>query len=267
MKLRDRQDRVERGLSFHKSSKGSPFQEASTHVRGDIDVAGAMFLIDSVDYQRYDTIQSPALRTGVDLRFLFETSIRHKDTLVAEFVAIAIPVGARCRDVGVALSSFFQDKGFSANLAFGPPFLNKQNGSALGVTVRKSNVVASLAQFVSKLGFQTNSAGIMHCFSTFGQVVFELSQSTKLSLLGVHKMSKLSKQGAGLGAMTIPIGMLRQQKLSETSVSEDGQQIETNEKGDLLDGSVALILESELDTSTRIGGWIEMKQSNTRLLE
>lgn len=75
-------------------------------------------------------------------------------------------------------------------------------------------------------------------------------------------MPKLSSQGFSLGAMTIPIGILRRHKLSETSMEEDGPQI----KRDLLNGSVAVMLETELDESTRIGGWIETRQSNIRHL-
>ena len=120
--------------------------------------------------------------------------------------------------------------------------------------VKKSNVVASLAQFVSGLGLPTNCSEITNCFGTFGQVVYQLSQSTKLSLLGVHKVPKLSNQRLRLGAMTTPFSIFRQRKLSETSIEENGLQIDTYGEGERLDGSVALMLESELDESTRIGG-------------
>lgn len=135
MKLRDRQDKVERMLTFYKSAKGSPFQEASTHVRGEVDVLAALLMMDSVDEQKIEAIERSGIRTGIQSRFTFETTIREKDTFVAEFVAsekelggtfggplslskilyaanvsdwfsaVAIPVGARCRDVGVATSS------------------------------------------------------------------------------------------------------------------------------------------------------------------
>ncbi|XP_027148985.1 uncharacterized protein LOC113749441 isoform X1 [Coffea eugenioides] len=297
MKLRDRQDKVERMLTFYKTSKATPFQEASTRVRGDIDVVGAMFMVDNFDDQQHQTVQNAGIRTGVDLKLVFETVIREKDMLVAEFVAVrkdqgntlerplslgkllysanvsdwfsavAIPMGATCSDVAVDMSSFHKDKGFSEYSAYGPPFLNQKNGSALGIMVKKSNVVASLAQFVSGLGLPTNCSEITNCFGTFGQVVYQLSQSTKLSLLGVHKVPKLSNQRLRLGAMTTPFSIFRQRKLSETSIEENGLQIETYGEGERLDGSVALMLESELDESTRIGGWIEMKQSNTRHLQ
>ncbi|KAI5640400.1 hypothetical protein M9H77_00186 [Catharanthus roseus] len=295
MKLRDRQEKVEQLLSFYKASKGSPFQEASTHVRGEVEVAGALLMIDNIDQQSRDTVQTAGIRTGVDLRFVFESTIRQKDTLVTEFVsgekgqenvlarslslakvlyvanvnnwfsAVAIPVGGQCRDVGVATSSSHQGKGLTQYSAFGPPFLNQHNGTALGVMVRKSNVVASIAQFVSAPLCQTNSARFMHCFSTFGQVVCRLSQSTKFSLLGVHKVPKFSNQRVSFGAMAVPLGVFKQHK--RFAVEEDGPQIGMLGKENLLDGSVAMMLESELDESTRISGWIEMKQSNSKCLQ
>lgn len=138
MKLRDRQDKVERLLTFYKSSKGSPFQEASTHVRGNVDVLGAFFIMDDIDEQKYDAIQRSGIRTGIDARLRFETAVREKDQLLAEFTAnrtgangtgdmlggplslakvlyaahfndwfsaVAIPMGAQCRDVGFATST------------------------------------------------------------------------------------------------------------------------------------------------------------------
>lgn len=135
MKLRDRQDKVEKILSFYKSSKGSPFQEASTHVRGEIDVLGALLFMDDDSQQNFNAIKRAGIRTGVHSRLTFETAIREKDTLVTEFVSsvtghddvlgsplslakvlyaanisdwfsvAAIPVGAHCRDVGISTNS------------------------------------------------------------------------------------------------------------------------------------------------------------------
>ena len=134
MKLRDRQEKLERELAFFKSSKGSPFQETSTHVRGEFDAVGALLMIGTIDGTKCRAIER-AIRTGIDSRLTFETTIHEKDTLVAEFVgsergqksilgsplslakvlyaahisdwcsAVAIPVGGRCRDVAVPTSS------------------------------------------------------------------------------------------------------------------------------------------------------------------
>ncbi|CAI9116984.1 OLC1v1018288C1 [Oldenlandia corymbosa var. corymbosa] len=296
MKLRDRQDKVERMLSFYNSSKGNLFQGASTQVRGSMDMVGAMFLMDSTDDQRVKMIETSGIQTGLDLRLVFETTIRQKDMLVAEcladgkfqnsiverplslsrvlyaanvsdwFSAVAIPLGARCKDLGVAMTSSIEEKGFSEYSAYAPSFLNQKNGCALGVMVKKSNIVASLGQFVSELGSQQTS-GTARCFSTFGQVVYQLTQGTKLSVLGLHKMPKLATQRLNLGAMTLPVGSLRPSN-SERAVELDYDlEVGTSKKEDLLDGSLALMIESELDETTRIGGWIEIKRANNRHLQ
>uniref|UniRef100_A0A3Q7G093 Uncharacterized protein n=1 Tax=Solanum lycopersicum TaxID=4081 RepID=A0A3Q7G093_SOLLC len=63
MKLRDRQEKLERELAFFKSSKGSPFQETSTHVRGEFDAVGALLMIGTIDESKCDAIEN-AIRTG-----------------------------------------------------------------------------------------------------------------------------------------------------------------------------------------------------------
>ncbi|KAL2523636.1 hypothetical protein Adt_08690 [Abeliophyllum distichum] len=293
MKLRDRQDKVERMLTFYKSAKGSPFQEASTHVRGEVDVLAALLMMDGIGEQKFEAIERSGIRTGIQSRFTFETTIREKDTFVAEFVtsekglggtfegplslskilyaanigdwfsAVAIPVGARCRDVGV-LTSSHEDRALTDYSSFGPPLLNQHNGSAIGIMVRKSKVVASLAQFFSGLGVHHNSARLTRSLSTFGQVVYQLSPITKLSLLGFHKESRLLSQRVSLGALAIPVSLFEQNISSETSMEEESA---TTGKGRMLDGSIALMFESERDENTRIGGWIEMKSSNPRYLQ
>ncbi|CAL5384666.1 unnamed protein product [Camellia sinensis] len=298
MKLRDRQDKVERVLSFYKSSKGSPFQESSTHVRGEVDVLGALLMMENVDQESCDAISRAGMRTGVHSRFTFETTIRQKDTLVTEFVVngtgqddvlgsplslakvfyaanisdwfsvVAIPVGAHCRDVAVAVNSPYEKKKALTNYSsLGPPLLNQHNGSAVGVMVRKTNVVASLAQFVTGLGMHPGSVGFMRCFNTFGQLVCQLPRNTKLSLLGIHQVSKFSTQNVRLGALAMLVGILKHRQVPETSSEASSAAIGTQMAEIVSTGSMALMLESELDESTRIGGWLEMKRSNPRYLQ
>ncbi|KAF3633648.1 putative acyl carrier protein 2, mitochondrial-like [Capsicum annuum] len=282
MKLRDRQEKVERVLAFFKSSKGSPFQEASTHVRGEFDAVGALLMIGTIDESKRNAIER-SIRTGIDSRLTFETTLRETDTLVAEFVgsergqmdipgsplslakvlyaanisdsfsAVAIPFGGRCRDVAVPTNSR-EERGLTDYSSFGPPLLNQLNGSGIAVMVKKSIVVASLAQFVSAF---PHSDRLSYCFGTFGQVVCQLSSNTKLSIMGVHKMANLSSQQPRLAAMSLPIGILQRSGHSQAPVEENS----------LLDGSIAAMLESKLDESTRIGGWVEMKRSNPKHLQ
>lgn len=148
MKLRDRQEKVERMLSFYKSSKGGPFQETSTHVRGQMDFTGALLIMGDFNQQNLDIINRAGIKTGIDSRFVFETTIGKDNALATEFVAIrkgkehhgdvfemplslaklsyttnvndwlsltAVPVGAQCRDVAVGSSSYDQVFSFRIN--------------------------------------------------------------------------------------------------------------------------------------------------------
>ncbi|XP_059438794.1 uncharacterized protein LOC132171489 [Corylus avellana] len=305
MKLRDRQDKVERVLSFYKTSKGSPFQEASTHVRGEVDLLGALLVMDDVDEKNCDALSRAGIRTGIDSRFTFETTINQKDTLAAEFVAsqkdkgylgdvsgqslflekvsykvnasdwlsvVAIPLGARCRDVAFTTISSHQGKGLTELSSHGPPLLNQHSGSGIGigVMVRKSNVVASLAQFVSGLGMQPGSDSMGHCLSTFGQVVCQLPRGIKLSLLGLHQMPKSLSQHVSLGSpLTIPVRLFKRHRTPETVVEVEAStsSVRASTLENVSAGSIALMLESELDEITRIEGWIEMDKSNPKHLQ
>ncbi|XP_057987584.1 uncharacterized protein LOC110655912 [Hevea brasiliensis] len=62
------------------------------------------------------------------------------------FSAIASPVGAQFRDLGITTNSLNQKKGLTDLSCVGPPLLNQPNGSTIGLKVRKSNVTASMAQ-------------------------------------------------------------------------------------------------------------------------
>lgn len=83
MKLRDRQDKVERILSVYKTAKGSPFQEVGTIFSGEVDFLGGLFTNRN---DELDSLDSNAIRTGLNSRFSFETTIRDSDALVVEFV-------------------------------------------------------------------------------------------------------------------------------------------------------------------------------------
>ncbi|XP_010692510.2 uncharacterized protein LOC104905619 isoform X1 [Beta vulgaris subsp. vulgaris] len=289
MKLRDRQDKVERMLTIARTSKGSPFQEDSTYVRGEVDVMGTLFLIDYLDRDSVDAIKRAGIRTGINARITLETKFREKDVLEADFIAnqsdvidsgnilgsalslakvsytanitdwcsiIAIPMGARCGDMSILTDSSFQEKGLTDYSSFGPPLLHQDHGRAIGLTVKKSNVVGSLAQFVVDL---PGSFG--HCFSTFGQIVYQLPRSTKLSLFGLHHVPR-PRQQANPGSLAIPFSIWRhRQRYEESTVTSSPTS--TSHFEDLPSvGSVAVMLESELDESTRVRGWLQMRNSN-----
>ncbi|WCJ20595.1 SH3 domain-containing protein [Euphorbia peplus] len=244
MKLRDKQDKLERVISYYRTSKGSPFQESSTRLRGDVDVLGAILLLGDVNQDYHDALCRAGIRTGVESKFTFETTVREKDTLFAEFGAgqngvgydskgsgnalslnkvsymanvsdwlslLAVPVGAQSRDFRTISNSSNQRKGLTDLSFAGPPLLHQHNGSTVGLTVRKSNVIASVAQSLSGLGMQENSS------------------------------NRIGQQHEDVEPL-----------------------VERNALQSLATGSIALNLEFELDENTKIGGWVEMESSNSK---
>ncbi|KAK7293825.1 hypothetical protein RJT34_16700 [Clitoria ternatea] len=295
MKLRDRQEKVEKILSFYKSSKGGPFQEATTHVRGHMDLLGAFLVLDNLNYHKRDALHRAGIRTGVDSRFIFETTIGQRNTVAAEFVAsqkgkehcddvvemllslaklcytanvndwlsqLVVPVSAQCRDVAITSTSL--DQGLTDISSFGPPLLNLHNGSAIGITLRKSNVIASLAQFVAGPGIPPGSSTMGNRSSTFAQFVCLHPRGTKLSVLGLCHFPLLSRKLGNFGAPTIPIVLSKPHEVSEV-VREALTSIGT--KTSISTGSIALMVESEVDGFMKIGGWVEMNKLSPKSLQ
>ncbi|CAN6895701.1 unnamed protein product [Brassica oleracea var. botrytis] len=93
----------------------------------------------------------------------------------------------------------------------GPPLLNQHNGSAIGLTSRKSDMTASLAQSITSLEGEKGLNATHRCFRTFWQVTCNILRGVKLSLLGCHQI--LSPPSNSLrysaGAITVPVCFLR----------------------------------------------------------
>ncbi|KAL5225989.1 hypothetical protein ABZP36_012628 [Zizania latifolia] len=127
MQLRERQEKVERVLMLYKSSKSGPFAEESTQVKGIINVAGSL----SSKNKKDSAPESSETNSCISSQFVFHTSVRKMDSLLAELVTdhrclssendpigspfvlskvmylanindslsvAAVPVGARCDD-------------------------------------------------------------------------------------------------------------------------------------------------------------------------
>ncbi|XP_008445322.1 uncharacterized protein LOC103488388 [Cucumis melo] len=299
MRLRDRQDKVEKVLSLYNTQRSSPFQENATHVKGEVNILGALLFMSVIDNHSFDALHRAGISTGIHSRLTFETTVRESDSLVAEFVAnqkakvdfgvdsgseltlskvlykanvgdwmsaTVVPVGARCRDVAVIANPSHQEKGLTDASSFGPPLFDQPNGGAIGLTVRKSNLTASLAQFISTERIQPSFDRIQHHLGTFGQLVCQLPRGTKLSLLGLLQVPKLSSnQHVNLGALTIPVCLSRR-KSPETVEGPDPRLLTVSGEA-ISRRSIALLLESELDEVTRIGGWVELSQSNSKYLQ
>lgn len=143
--------------------------------------------------------------------------------------------------------------------------MDQPSGGAIGLTVRKSNVTASLAQFISTERIQPSFDRIQHYLSTFGQLVYQLPRGTKLSLLGLLQAPKFT-QHVNLGALTLPVSLGSRHTSPETVEAPDPLSSTVSRKA-MSRGSIALLLESELDELTRIGGWVEVSQSNPKHMQ
>lgn len=145
--------------------------------------------------------------------------------------------------------------------------MNLCNGSALGLMVKKSNFVASLAQFFSGLEMEQGSNEVGHSFSTFGQVLCRLPGGIKFSLLGLLQLPHLLYQRENHGALTFSLGGVKQESAPEPMIGAFAPPMGTNSQGSASTGSIALMLESEIDEIPKIGGWIEMEKSNPKYLQ
>ncbi|CAF2082549.1 unnamed protein product [Brassica napus] len=302
MKLRDRQEKVERILSSYKLSKGGPFRETSTHVKGEVHALGGMLLMGNTDEESFIGLERQGVRPGLLSRFVFETSLRETDKLVAELVAgykgehsdgvsgkqelslakvfykaevndwfsaVAIPVGARFRDVDAdaSLVSSYQGMNLTEVSELGPPLLNQHNGSAIGLTVRKSNMAASLAQSITNLEVEQGLNARSRCLRTFGQVTCNILSGVKLSLLGCHQiLSPSNSLHYPSGAVTLPVSFLRRRVDIDMEPESSAQSLEMRRSVDhVSSSSIALKLDSSLmDECTRIGGWIEIQKSREK---
>ncbi|KAK4804899.1 hypothetical protein SAY86_004716 [Trapa natans] len=292
MRLRDRQDKIEKLLSIYKTSKKGPFEDAATHVRGEIDFLGSLLNMDGFDQQNIDDLKRAGVRTGVNARFTFETNVRGKDYFIAElkasqkvgvdltdlsgnpplslakvfykaniadwFSAVLIPIGAHCSDIESDSSFSHQGEGLTDKSPLRPPFSSQRHGSAFGIAARKENFVASIGHLISGVERPLDPHGIRHIFSTFGQVVCNLPRETKLSLMGLHENLITSDQNSSLGPFAFPMSSFSCRQNSDVSGVSAGNSSS---------GTLAVMLESLLDEYTRIGGWVEMNRSSDKNLK
>ncbi|KAG2267906.1 hypothetical protein Bca52824_062461 [Brassica carinata] len=290
MKLRDRQEKVERILSSYKLSKGGPFQETSTHVKGEVHALGAMLLMGNTDEESLSGLDREGVRPGLLSRFVFETSLRsrisswlssdgvsgrqlslakvfYKAEINDWFSAVAIPVGAHFRDIDDdALVSSYQGMNLTEVSELGPPLLNQRNGSAIGLAFRKSNTAASLAQSITNLEVEQGLNARSRCLRTFGQVTCHILSGVKLSLLGCHQiLSPSNSLHHPAGAITLPVSFLRRRIDMDPESSAPTLEMSRSVNHVSSSSSIALKVDSSLmDENTRIGGWIEIQKSGEK---
>ncbi|XP_062234059.1 protein FREE1-like isoform X2 [Phragmites australis] len=249
MQLRERQEKVERVLSLYKATKGGPFAEESTLVKGIINVAGSLARDSSESY------------SGISSRFVFETTIHKKDSLFAELVAdhrymsqendhigsplvlskvmylsnindsfsvAAVPIGARCDDFSTDPNLREEHWLASLRSSLRPPLLIKSHKYAGGLIFSSKNIAASFAQLISSAGKPGEASRV---FTGFGQISYQMPHDIKLTMSAAWR---------GLSS------------ISRTSKPTTGGCID---------------FELKIDEDSRIGAWIEVnKKSNSRSL-
>lgn len=85
MKIRDKQDNLEKMLLYQKFGTGSPFQQARTYVKAAFSVIGSLLFFEDDFLESSNRLEKFGTKTGVNSRLTFETVIRDRDSLVAEF--------------------------------------------------------------------------------------------------------------------------------------------------------------------------------------
>ncbi|TVU07581.1 hypothetical protein EJB05_40943, partial [Eragrostis curvula] len=252
MQLRERQEKVEKVLSLFKATKSGPFAEESTRVKGVINVAGSL------------ARDSSEADSGISSRFVFQTTVRRKDSLFAELVAdhsymsqdndhigsplvlskvmylsnicdsfsvAAVPVGARCNDFSTDPNLREEHWLASLRSSLRPPLLIKSHRYGAGLILRSKDFAASLAELISGAGKPVNAGEASRVFTGFGQMSYQIADDIKMTM-----------SAAWHGPSLIP----RTRKPTS---------------GGCLD------FELKVDEDSRIGAWIEFdKKSNSRSL-
>ncbi|XP_042418171.1 uncharacterized protein LOC122006661 isoform X1 [Zingiber officinale] len=288
MKLRDRQDKVERVLSSFVSSKGSPFQESSTQLKGTINLGGALPFQN--DQQVHDSLDSLGINTGIDARFIFKTNLREKDALLAELVAhqknsmhfdneytgislvlskimyhasvsdllsvILVPFGATCNDFrsNTDQPQFWQGECLNGLSLSRPPLFNLRHAYGVGLSVKASNFAASFGELVSGWNTQMDPASQTNKLNTFLQISSQYFGETKLSLSGVWQMPCSFSKSLRFGRLACGSSSVK-----KAVASLSGKQVLRS-----TGGSISILL--DIDESSKFGGWVEVQKSSSDLL-
>ncbi|KAF3786107.1 hypothetical protein EJ110_NYTH26138 [Nymphaea thermarum] len=274
MKLRDRQDKLESILMLYKSSKASPFEETATHIKGEVSACSLLLMKNGNFEHAFNMLDGAGVRTGVDAKFTFDTILRKKDALITQLVAafpslitdqdalgstlslrkvmylanitdwfsfIAIPFGARCEDIGV----LSKPHGFTLTSSSVPPIFSLDHSCAAGIMLKRSKVAVSLAELFCASGGDQASLG---CHSTLGQLFCELSEGNKFGLSFLcQRPSSLTPR-----VRLVPLGLKRHAGLSMVEGNSDPAAVSMQ--------SIALMVESGIDETARVNGWIEMQK-------
>eukprot|EP01018_Ginkgo_biloba_P019165 Gb_04163 [translate_table: standard] len=313
MKMRDRLDLIEKRFTHFVSSnkQDGSFGGAKTQLKGEVK-AGAAFVImqDESSRQSCSSLEQAKMKTGVAAKFTFETFFRERDFLITECVAgqncmsdddvflgpltlgkvlysanindylslFVAPVGAKGKDAAVILNTL-QEQALTEFSGNGPALFRHCEGSAIGATVKGSNLAISAAKYLSAWGgpppgswHSISNAGPF-CLCTLGQVLFQPSEGMLFAFSGLNRFwptlhfpSSNSLHWSEIGPFIfskIRSNQANTVASTSTSVSKYLSMPTTDFEGKgTSTQSVALSAEAEFSESMRIGGWLQMERGD-----
>ncbi|KAF3332233.1 hypothetical protein FCM35_KLT01810 [Carex littledalei] len=270
MRLRERQDKFERVLLASTTGKSGPFSGASTNLKAIVNFHAALPLVPGQEGNK--TLDGEQINTGTDSRFVFRTTVRESDSLVAELVTtrsnifhgsevmgsplllskvkykasiddcwslVSVPFGAKFEDFG-ATAHPLEGQSLPTISSFRPPLLNKHCNFGAGLKFKTENFSCSLAELFSSLMRPSNSTTKQSIFNTFGEVSIQLADQSKLTMSGLWQAPRTFSQ---------PI---------RSRNSQSQPNLDQNQRG-----SISLVL--DIDEDTKVGGWVEVQKSKPNL--
>ncbi|KAF3328169.1 hypothetical protein FCM35_KLT06775 [Carex littledalei] len=264
-------------LMYQKFGTGSPFQQARTYVKAAFSVIGSLLIFEDDFLESSDRLEKFGTKTGVNSRLTFETVIRDRDSLVAEFGTfgfgslglhklmyharindlfslVVVPIGAQC--CNFRMDSSTKQAHYDDLHASGSPIFHEVHDFAAGVTLRGLNFGASLGQLVSGPSIANAESDMDNChFTTFSQITYKPLEDLKVTLSGLWQMRKPSSHLVKISNLTVPLIHLKRSRASEVQIQGYGTDTGT---GTGNRHSVALMVGGEYLESTKLEGWVEV---------
>lgn len=218
MKMRDKLEMIEKRLTHHASNnQASSLGGAKTQFKGDIKAGGAFIMMEHESSQQLCcSLAQARMKTGIEVKFTFETFFRERDLLVTECVAVqsctsdsdvfggpltlskvlyaahindylslsVVPLGAKGKDIAGSLNPL-QDHALTGFSDTGPDLFRHCQGSAIGATIKGPNLAISAGKYLSGWGAHPSGSASPVCSGTLGQVPIALVHHLVYHLLNI----------------------------------------------------------------------------------
>lgn len=219
MKMRDKLEIIEKRFTHHAlNNQASSLGGTKTQFKGDIKTGGAFILTEHESSQQlYSSLDQARMKTGIEVKFTFETFFRERDLLVTECVAgqsctngsnvvggpftlskvlysahfndylslSVVPLGAKGKDIAASLNPL-QDHALTGFADTGPDLFRHCQGSAIGATIKGPNLAISAGKYLSGWGAHPSGSASAVCSGTLGQVLFQPLESTIFAFSGLN---------------------------------------------------------------------------------